>query len=282
LKGLIVTGDDFGAAVEINEAVESAHRDGVLTAASLMVGAPATADAVARARRMPNLRVGLHLVLVDGSPVLPASSVPDLLGRGDRFRTNIALAGASMFLLPRVRRQLAAEIHAQFEAFAATGLALDHVNAHKHFHLHPTIARLMTEIGANYALRAARVPLEPAALIASIDGRRRPLGINALAPFCLMLQSRLRATGVLVPDRVFGLAWSGNVTAGRLHKLIARLPEGLNEVYLHPATRDDFGGAVAGYGHHAELDALLDTAVVAAARNESIKLGGFADFQPGQ
>jgi len=75
LKQLIVTADDFGVAREVNDAVEVAHRGGVLTAASLMVSAPAAADAVERARRMPSLRVGLHLVLVDGRPVLPASAV---------------------------------------------------------------------------------------------------------------------------------------------------------------------------------------------------------------
>lgn len=71
MKGVIITADDFGAAIEVNEAVEAAHRDGILTAASLMVTGGAAADAVARAKRMPALRVGLHLVLVEGKPVLP-------------------------------------------------------------------------------------------------------------------------------------------------------------------------------------------------------------------
>ena len=59
-KRLIVTADDFGLSREVNEAVEQAHREGILTAASLMVSAPAAADAVARARRLPSLRVGLQ------------------------------------------------------------------------------------------------------------------------------------------------------------------------------------------------------------------------------
>lgn len=70
MKRLVITADDFGAASEVNDAVEAAHGNGVLTAASLMVAAPATADAVARAKRIPSLRVGLHLVLVEGRPVL--------------------------------------------------------------------------------------------------------------------------------------------------------------------------------------------------------------------
>ena len=65
MKRLVVTADDFGLSLEVNEAVEQAHREGILTAASLMVSAPAAADAVARAKRLPSLRVGLHLVLVE-------------------------------------------------------------------------------------------------------------------------------------------------------------------------------------------------------------------------
>lgn len=65
-RALIITADDFGLHGGVNEAVELAHRDGVLNAASLMVGASAAADAVARARRLPRLRVGLHVVLADG------------------------------------------------------------------------------------------------------------------------------------------------------------------------------------------------------------------------
>src|ERR1700759_3725305 len=160
MKKLILTADDFGAAVEVNEAVERAHRDGILTAASLMVSGAAAHDAVARARDMPSLRVGLHLVLVEGKPVLPARAVPDLVDGQGFFHTDMARAGAAMFFLPKVRAQLAAEIEAQFEAFAATGLKLDHVNAHKHFHLHPTVLALMLRIGGEFGLKSAglRVP----------------------------------------------------------------------------------------------------------------------------
>src|SRR5688572_30956286 len=103
-----------------------------------MVSGTAAGDAVARARSLPTLRVCLHLVLVDGKPVLPVTSVPDLVDSNGYFRTDMARAGAAMFFFPKVRRQLAAEIDAQFSAFAATGLTLDHVNAHMLFYLHPT------------------------------------------------------------------------------------------------------------------------------------------------
>ena len=107
-KGLIVTADDFGVAREVNQAVEHAHRDGVLTAASLMIGGGAVEQAVALTRRTPSLRVGLHIVLVEGRPVLPASSLPDLTGRDGLFRPDMVAAAVDVFFRPSARRQLAA------------------------------------------------------------------------------------------------------------------------------------------------------------------------------
>src|SRR2546427_12782693 len=124
MRKLIVTGDDFGLAVPVNEAIEEAHRRGVLTTASLMVGAGAVADAVERARRLRTLRVALHLVLVEGHPVLPPREFPDLVDSRGEFATRLGGAGLNFFFRPGVRRQLEAEIRAQFEAFTKTGLPL--------------------------------------------------------------------------------------------------------------------------------------------------------------
>ena len=143
----------------MNAGVELAHTDGILTAASLMVAGPAAEDAVARARRLPSLRVGLHLVLVDGMPVLPPERIPDLVDGDGRLRNDLARAGLEIFLRPRARAQVAAEIEAQFAAYRATGLPLDHVNAHHHFHLHPTVCSQMLRIGRRYGMSAARAPV---------------------------------------------------------------------------------------------------------------------------
>jgi hopanoid biosynthesis associated protein HpnK len=277
LKHLVVTAVDFGAAVEVNDAVLDAHKHGILTAASLMVAAPAAADAVRRAKAAPSLRVGLHLVLVEGKPVLPIGQVPDLVdGRGN-FRTDMARAGAAMFFRPSVKRQLAEEIAAQFAAFRATGLALDHVNAHKHFHLHPTIAGLMLSIGRDFGLKAARVPLEPAATLGQVELYKGSAVAALTRPFASALRRRFARAGVVSPDSVFGLAWSGAMTRDRLKGIIAHLPQGLSEIYLHPAT-GDYPGAVPGYAHSAEHAALLDSSVIAATKAGDIRLGGFCDF----
>ena len=268
MKRLVVTADDFGNDVAVNEAVEIAHRSGILTAASLMASAPAAADAVARAKTLPGLGVGLHLVLVDGTPTLPASEVPGLVDADGRFRSNMVVAGAAMFFLPAVRRQLGRELEAQFAAFAATGLTLDHVNAHKHFHLHPVIAALISSIGPRYGMRAVRAPVEP--------GDR-----SIAAPWARLVQQRFHAEGMTVPEAVYGLRWSGAMTAARLRETIDQLPDGLSEIYLHPATRDDYPGHGPAYRHRDELAALTDGGVGAAVAASGATLGNFATFAAG-
>lgn len=275
--GLIITADDFGLHPSVNRAVELAHRDGVLAAASLMVGAPAAADAVARARASPRLRVGLHLVLADGVPVLPPAAIPDLVDGNGRFgaRTQAAMArdGLRFFCLPRVRRQLADEIRAQFEAFTDTGLALDHVNAHKHFHLHPTVLALIVDIGRGFGLRAVRLPREAGL----------PLWLR---PWLALLRARLAAAGIAHDDYIVGVRRSGRFDTAALLQALHGLPRtGIGELYLHPALAS--GAAVApsmhGYRHADEFAALVSPRVAWARdclQAQGFRFGGFGDLAP--
>ena len=276
MKQLIVTADDFGLADEVNEAVETAHQHGILSAASLMVAGAAAQDAIARARRLPRLRVGLHIVLVEGAPVLPAERVPDLVDASGHFRTDMARLGLAIATRQAARLQVRAEIEAQFEAFRASGLALDHVNAHKHFHLHPMIAADIIAIGTRYGMRGLRVPREPTSVLSAIEpqGVRAPAWVTS--PWAALLARRARQAGLKTSDAVFGLAWSGTMTTARLLGLLQRLPEGRSEIYLHPATTDDFPGHATGYRYAEELAALTAPDVVEVARE--LRLGGYADF----
>lgn len=275
VKRLIVTADDFGAASEVNEAVEQAHRTGILTAASLMVAGDAAGDAVARARSMPKLGVGLHVVLVEGKPMLPPEQVPALVDGDGRFRTDMAMMGLTIFASPAARRQLVEEVEAQFAAFAQTGLPLDHVNAHKHYHLHPTIAATILTIGRRYGMKAVRAPIEPPELLRQVDGTR--IGFRVEAAWAKQIRSRMRAANMLVPDQVVGLAWSGAMTTERVRGIVEYLPDGLTEIYAHPAT-GPYAGSAPDYDYRGELGALTDNGVKIMIASEGVKLGRFVDF----
>jgi len=283
VKRLIVTGDDFGLAVPVNEAIEDAHRHGILTAASLMVGAAAAADAVLRARRLPSLRVGLHVVLVEGKPVRPPESIPHLVDEHGEFGTHLVRAGFRFFFRPRVRRELAEEIRAQFEAFQATGLVLDHVNAHNHMHLHPTVMGLLVTIGREFGLSAVRVPCEPP--VVSWRAARSALAKRlfrsvCLAPWIAVLRHQAARAGLKSNDFALGVHDSGNMDAELVERLLGHLPEGVTEMYFHPATRrcPELDRHMPEYRHEAELAALKSRGVVEALQSHQVRRIAFADL----
>ena len=277
---LIVTADDFGLHRSINEAVYEATATGVLTAASLMMGAPATEDAIQRARDLPRLRVGLHLVLADGWSVLPSRLIPALVDSSGRFGNHMVAAGLRYFALADVRRQLRAEIYAQFEAFAHTGLLLDHVNAHKHFHLHPTLLGMILQIGREFGLNAMRIPNEPAWFAMRELSLCGAASAVLLAPWAALMKRSLKAHGVVCNDRLFGIARSGSFDENMLLAVLRRLPAGVSEVYLHPGTyrRGPLAPSMGRYRHTEELSALLSPRVRAALAGSDLMRGGYADL----
>jgi hopanoid biosynthesis associated protein HpnK len=263
----------------VNEAVEQAHRHGILSTTSLMVGGAAAADAVARARRLPELRVGLHLNLIDGRPLLPEAEVPRLVCENGEFDRNMGRAGVRFFMFPGVRRQLASEIRAQFEAFRTTGLALDHVNTHKHIHLHPSVAALIIEIGRDYGMSAVRVPSEPVAVLRQAFPEER-YRAPAYHGWNAMLRRRLKRAGLRTNDHVFGLAWSGGMVEARILALIPHLPEGVSEIYFHPAIErtPSLVATMPSYRHPEELAALLSPVVKNRVAESGLRLVSYTDL----
>jgi hopanoid biosynthesis associated protein HpnK len=285
MQSIIITADDFGFSEEINEAVERGHRDGVLSAASLMVSAPAAEDAIARAKRLPNLRVGLHVVLVQGTPTLPPEEVDALVGPDGRFPDNLTAAGIRWFFSPRARRQLRREVAAQFAAFRASGLDLDHVNAHNHMHLHPTLlSAILAELRGTENV-GVRLPREPRT---AFDDTA-PAGARAaaflergiMAPWLGLMERRLKRQGLKYNNWIMGLAATGKVDEETLLQFVDTLPEGVIEVYCHPATRGP--GAVAsqlsGYGNEGEFAALVSRRVRQRLVEKNLRVGGFSDIR---
>ena len=214
----------------------------MLSTASLMVGEAGAADAVERARRLPDLHVGLHVVLVNGRPLLPPERVPDLVDERGVFLSDLGAAGRRFFFRPGARHQLEAEIRAQFEAFAATGLELDHVNAQNHMHVHPTVLTMILRVGAAFGMRAVRIPYEPA--FASWRGTKFDFGRRlreklSLAPWLTLMRLRLRAAGMITNDYVFGRNDTAEMTAARILGFLPVLPNGVGEIYSHPAMDND-------------------------------------------
>jgi hopanoid biosynthesis associated protein HpnK len=273
-RRLIVNADDFGASSAINAAVRQAHQEGILTSASLMVGGAAWEEAVAIARAHPRLGVGLHLTLVCGRPVLPPGQIPGLLGPdATRLDDRPVRAGLRWFFRPGLRAQLEAEIRAQFERFAATGLRLDHVNGHLNTHLHPVVLDILLAQARAWGIRHLRLTRDPFRLNARLAGGAWGYRLTHALIFhalCARARPRLRRAGIGCTARVFGLLQNGRVDEGYVRRLLARLPAGDSELYCHPGTEN--------FQH--ELAALVSPRVRDGIAAAGIELVRYQDLQP--
>ena len=270
-RRLIVNADDFGRSHSINQAVIRAHRDGVLTSASLMVNEPDCAEAVALAKENPKLGVGLHLALLCGRAALPPEKIPGLVNERGEFSDNPVGVGAKYFFNRGLRRQLRAEIHEQFARFRASGLPLDHVNGHLHLHLHPTVFGILCEDAAQLGIQRMRLTREPFWMdVPLANGRRWYRAAHAAIYFVLagLARPRFRRKNFRHTHRVFGLLENDRVDETYVLKLLDLLPPGDSELYSHPSL-DKF--------KH-EFDALISPRVKELVERQKIQLIRYQDL----
>ena len=270
-RRLIVNADDFGRSASINQAVVRAHREGILTTASLMVNEPAFSEAVALARENPRLGVGLHLTLLCGHSTLPPEKIPGLVSSDGGFEYNPVRGGWRYFFERELREQLRAEIHAQFEKFRATGLMLDHVNGHLHLHMHPAILRILMSDAGTLGIQRLRLTFDPfwlnCRLASSHWGYR---ALHAVVFHCLAANARprLRRRSIRHTQFVFGVLQNARVDEAYVRALLGRLPGGDSELYSHPSL-DEF--------KH-ELDALISARVREQVEALGIQLIRYQDL----
>ena len=241
-RRLIVNADDFGRSSSINQAVIRAHREGILTSASLMVNEPACAEAVSLARQNPRLGVGLHLTFLCGHSALTPARIPGLVNFAGEFTNNPAGAGFRYFFQRSLREQLRAEMHAQFERFRATGLELDHVNGHLHLHLHPTVFDLLMHDADQLGLHRIRLTFDPFRLnlrIASGHLAYRALHVLIFHTLSARARPRIQQRGLRHTANVFGLLQNARVDEQYVLGLLPELPPGDSELYSHPSL-DEF------------------------------------------
>lgn len=235
---IIVTADDFGRSQAINAAIIRAHREGILTCASLMVAGDAWEEAVELARATPTLAVGLHLVVSGGRAVLSPQRIPRLVDAHSRFPDDPLRLGLRYAFDRAARQELAAEIAAQFERFSGTGLPLSHVDGHQHLHVHPVVFRLLLPLARRYGARGVRVPADDVMLALRHDRRGAgakagwALGLALVLGWC---RRQAQAAGLVVADRVYGIFQSGQMTEDYVVKVLCTLKVSTAELYFHPS-----------------------------------------------
>ena len=247
MRRLIINADDFGFTAGINRAIVDAHSRGVVTSSTLMANGPAFSDAVQLAGTIPQLSVGCHVVLIDGEPLLNPQAVSSLLDPDPdarRFRDGIggfALRAIAGRFDPR---EIEAEAIAQIRKLQAAGIAVSHLDTHKHTHLFPGVLRPLLRAGAACGVRAVRNPFGPRRPLRSGELLARPgiwtryAEMRVLRGFAGRFREAVKKEGFATPDGTLGVEVTGVLDETLFRGIATTIPEGTWEFVCHPGYND--------------------------------------------
>jgi predicted glycoside hydrolase/deacetylase ChbG (UPF0249 family) len=256
VRKLIVNADDFGLTAGVNRAIIETHTSGVVSSATLMANGAAFDNAVTAARSAPNLSVGCHVVLADGTPVSPPDAVDTLLAirsaEPDKFYSSLSAFAARAMFGGFDRDQLVAEVTAQIRKIQSTGLQVTHLDTHKHAHIFPEILGALLRAARICGVRAIRNPFVPVKAMHArqFKGKRelwkRYGQVRMLHTFSGQFLQRIKRAGLLTPDGVVGVIETGSLESSGegsgysslLRQTLASLPEGTWELVCHPGYND--------------------------------------------
>ncbi len=249
MRRLIINADDFGLTAGVNRAIVEAHQHGVVSSATLMANSQAFEEAVAMARSTPRLGVGCHVVLVDGAPLLHQTQVGSLLDPGNndhradtpRFREGISKFGALALLGRLAADEIEAEATAQIRKLQASGIAVTHLDSHKHTHLFPRVLRPLLRAAKSCGIRAIRNPFERiqgSQLAASPSLWRRWTEVGVLRSLARQFREAVQQAGISTPDGTLAIVATGALNERLLRLMVENLPEGTWELVCHPGYND--------------------------------------------
>lgn len=252
MRKLIVNADDFGMTQGINRAIVEAYDAGIVTSATLMANSEAFDEALELAERRPGLRVGCHVVLVEGRPLTDPSQVSSLLdphrqmdADGPLFRSslaNFARAATRGFIK---HEHVITETVAQIRKLQAAGIQVSHVDCHKHAHMFPRIAEAVIEGARLCGVSTIRAPFEPGwAVSAGRSGGFQPrlmirsFQVTLLRRWYGPFRRMVRAAGMRTTDGTVGIAVTGVLDQRSFARLVEHMPEGTFEFVCHPGYND--------------------------------------------
>jgi chitin disaccharide deacetylase len=248
MKDLIVNADDLGWTAGVNRGIAEAHRNGIVTSASLIANGGAFDDGVKTARGLPAMGVGVHLNLSDGAPVSGAKAVPSLVDEQGKLS-----GGPEQLLLKLARRKLkAAEVEREWDAqiakIRAGGISPTHLDGHKHVHMLPGLFPVALKLAKKHAIASIRISNEASSLRAALSGKSGHYagvmlkqGVQARGLKLLARDARKLAdkAGIESADYFCGIAQTGVLTREGILEMLEILPEGITELMCHPGYVDE-------------------------------------------
>jgi predicted glycoside hydrolase/deacetylase ChbG (UPF0249 family) len=248
MRRLIINADDLGLTAGVNRGIGECIRGGIVTSATLMANAASFADAVGVVRELgagtpaapnPTVSVGVHVMLVDGTPLL----LPRPPQTGE-FPAGFAGVAYSVFRKQVDPGQIAEEIHAQIGKVQAAGVPVSHVDTHKHVHLLPAVLKPLLRAARACGIRAVRNPFAPLKPMAFAHLLRRPhlwkryVEVKLLRGWLESFRRTVAAEGMVTTDGTFGIVATGALDLELFRAIAGCIPEGTWELCCHPGYND--------------------------------------------
>lgn len=243
MRRLIVNADDFGYTAGVNRAIVESHIRGVVTSSTLMANGVAFAEAVGLARTVPKLSIGCHVVLVDGEPLVTPEKLPSLTV-SQKFRDGMKMFAARALSGQIDAGEIAAEVTAQIRKIQAAGIAVSHVDTHKHTHLFPQILRPVLRAARECGVRAVRNPFGPRFPLRSRELLAKPrlwtryVEVRILRRFAGSFHEAVQREGFAAPDGTLGIEVTGTLDEKLFQAIAGSIPEGTWEFVCHPGYND--------------------------------------------
>jgi len=287
MKQLILNADDFGMTRGVNEGIIRAHRDGVLTSATLMANGAEFDDAVSRAKSNPKLGVGCHLVLVGGPAIAPRDKISSLADANGNLPESLAGLVARLSSGFIRMKAIERELRAQIEKIRSAGIEPTHLDTHKHTHAHPKVMEAVGRVAKELGITRIRKPMENLrdsweTTRHESSGRTKELiaaaAARAVTPW---FQTIARKYGLRTPDHFLGLAMTGGLGPAALRRMIDTLSDGSTEIMLHPGICDTDlanSGSRLQDQRETELQGLLDPGVRGALTERDIRLISYREL----
>ncbi len=242
MRRLIVNADDFGLTSGVNRAILEAHNRGIVTSATLMANSSAFSEAVALSQSAPDLSVGCHVVLVDGSPVSDRNSLPSLLGRDGKFHDSLTTFARLALQGKLDADQIEMEVVSQIRKVQGAGIVVSHLDTHKHTHMFPPVLRAVLNAARACGVPAIRNPFETvklAHLLEYPDTWKRWFEVRALRNLAGKFREAVAEAGLHTPDGTVGIVATGSLGQRFLEFLLKNLSDGTWELVCHPGYNDE-------------------------------------------
>ena len=277
-RQVIVNADDLGWSAGVTDGIMLAHRNGVVTSATLAANMPDAERALNLAAAEPDLGVGVHLNVCQGRPMSAAGA--KLVGGDGLMRLTGPGLIARCLLRPWLISAALAECEAQVRWVLDRGVRPTHLDSHRHVHAFPPLFAGVVRLAKRYGVPFVRWPLErlPG------GGWPRPPRNQARAARLLRAMCAMNVlTGrSLRPTRgTWGIAHTGLISETWLVHAAEATLEGITEIMTHPGLAHDLDRRDTRLldSRRAEMDALCSPAVRDAFARQQLELVNYGHLR---